>query len=341
MTIMPLSGIFHLILLNLLLIVFRSAVDPTALVLSSLTGANSNLKEPSFVPPTLNSAAGQKPGDTIISTQDGAAFHVHFDILAFTSPVFCTLLTPCLSPNTFTIDEISAVFVCFTGLAYSRDVPRLTTFHALDNALHVATKYELTIMKRLLRGILSDPTSPLFLEKDPISAFGIALNHDFPKELAAASRLVIQRVDFRDPQTLQLLKSSTTGSRIMNMLALRQSKLADALFSMDRGLVLVNDLNVLRLLTCQSCFVSAEARGIKLVQWTTHWAQNAYEILSSSCVTVQHRLFGVGYILEMMSSPMSCVACRGAIAENPQMYEMWMQSIKDKLAQRLVTDLEA
>jgi hypothetical protein len=315
--------------------------DQTALVRSNLLGTTSNLNEPTLIPQAIGATPGRKPGDTIISTQDGAAFHVHFDILAFTSPVFCRLLTPCASPNTYVIEEISTVFACFTGLAYSRDVPMITSFRALDNTLHVATKYELTIMKRLLRGILSDPTSPLFLEKDPISAFGIAVKHNFPDELATASRLIIQRVDLRDLQTLQLLKSSTTGTRIMNMLAFRQSKLADALFSIDRGLVLVDDPNVLKLLSCSSCFASVEAREVKLVQWTRHWAQNAYEILSSSCVTVQDRLFGVGYILEMMSSPMSCATCRVAISVNPRLYEMWMQGIKDKLKQCLVNELEA
>ncbi|KAG9084912.1 hypothetical protein FRC06_003834, partial [Ceratobasidium sp. 370] len=230
--------------------IHSDTIDPTLLIQSGPTIPDSGIsKELTFASPPTDNTFGRKPGDTIITTQDGAIFHVHFDILAFASPVFCSLLTPCLSPNTYGIEEISPVFFCFIRLAYSRDVPVLTSFRALDNALLVATKYELTIMKRLLRGTLSDPTSPLFMEKDPVSTFEIALKHDFPKELALASRQLVQCIDIRDPQCLEVLRACPIGTQILNMLALRQAKLADVLLSQERGVVVIDDPNTLALLS--------------------------------------------------------------------------------------------
>ncbi|KAG8684929.1 hypothetical protein FRC08_013404 [Ceratobasidium sp. 394] len=305
------------------------------------TASNGISKELTLMPPPASNTSRQKPGNTFIITRDGATFLVHFDILAFSSPVFCSLLRPCASPSTYRIDETSPVFLCFLSLAYSRDLPVLTSFRALDNALAVATKYELTMMKKLLRGTLSDPSSPQFMDKDPVSTFEIALKHDFPKELALASRQLVQCTDIRDPQCLELLRTSPIGSQILNMLALRHSKLADILLSQGRGVVVVEDPNTLALLSCETCYAAAKSLKLKYVQWMMHWAQNAYETLSSSCLTTQDRLFGIGYILDMMSGGMSCMACRLAILANLWTYEAWMKNIKQKLEQCLLTELEA
>ncbi|KAG8766327.1 hypothetical protein FRC12_006947 [Ceratobasidium sp. 428] len=303
--------------------------------------ANTVPKDPTFTPSSINNPTSRKPGDTMVTTTDGAMFHVHFDILAFASPVFCSLLTRCTAPNTYKINETSDVFFCFMAMAYSRDIPVLGSFRALDNALQVASKYELSIMKKLLRAALSDPNSQFFLEKDPISSFEIALKHDFAKELSSTSRQLVQYVDIRDSQYLELLRAHTVGTQILNMLALRQAKLADLLLSHERGVVIIDDSATLALLSCQTCCAAAQSLGSKQVQWMMHWAQNAYETLSSSCVTTQDRLFGVGCVLQLMSSPMSCTACRTAIVANPWTYENWMKNIKEKIELRLLTELES
>ncbi|QRV90286.1 The BTB (BR-C, ttk and bab)/POZ (Pox virus and Zinc finger) domain [Ceratobasidium sp. AG-Ba] len=291
---------------------------------------------------TSTGTSNQRPGDTIITTRDGAMFHVHFDILAFASPVFCKLLTPCSIHNAFFIDEASSEFFCFMKLAYSRDVPVLSSFLALDNALHISTKYELVIMKKLLRGTLSDPSSSCFIEKDPISSFGIALAHNFQKELATASRLLVQCINIRDPQALELLRADSTGTQILNMLALRHAKLADSLLSQERGIVIVEDPNVFTLLSCESCCSTAKSLGLKYVRWMVLWAQSVYETLVSSCITTQGRLFGVGYILDITTrTPGFCAECRSAIVAHHWTYETWITGVKDQLFERLTTELEA
>ncbi|KAG9127666.1 hypothetical protein FRC07_011050 [Ceratobasidium sp. 392] len=303
--------------------------------------SNTVSKDSTFKPSAVNSPIGRKPGDTIITTIDGAIFQIHFDILAFASPTFCSLLTPCTAPNTYRINETADVFYCFIGMAYSRDIPVLGSFRALDNALQVASKYGLTIMKKLLRVSLSDPSSQFFLENDPISSFEIALKYDFTKELSSACRRLVQCVNIRDPQFCELLRGSNAGTQILNMLALRQAKLADVLLSQERGVVVMEDSNTLGLLSCVTCCAAAESLKLRYVQWMLHWAQNAYEVLSSSCVTTQDRLFGVGYVLQLTSSPLSCAACQFAIVANSGAYETWMKGIKEKVEQRLLTQLEA
>ncbi|KAF8602924.1 hypothetical protein BDV93DRAFT_557104 [Ceratobasidium sp. AG-I] len=290
-----------------------------------------------MTPPSLFGPT-EKPGDAIIHTVDGAAFQIHFDILAFASPVFCSLLTPC-TVSAYLINENSKTFALFAKLAYSRDVPVISSFDALDNALHVATKYELRIMKHLLRQLLSNPKSAVYLEKDPISAFDIASKYDLSDELPAVSRAVVHTVDWRDHDTVQLLKSSDGGMKILKMLALRHSKLVDTLLLRDRNLTIVEDLENLRPLACPNCFNVAQMNMMNYVSWTAHWAQQAHDVLLYSCVTKQDRLFSVGYILEMMSGPTSCLPCRCAIATNTGAYEVWIKGVRSRLQQHLTDNI--
>ena len=281
----------------------------------------------------------EKPGDAFIHTVDGAVFQIHFDILAFASPIFSSLLTPC-AVSAYLINENSKTFALFARLAYSRDVPVILSFDALDNALHISSKYELRIMKHLLRQLFSNPKSAVYLEKDPISAFGIALKHNLSDGLSAVSRAVIHTVDWRDHNTCQKLKSSESGMRILKMLALRHSKLVDTLHLRDHHLAIVEDLENLRSLACLNCFYVARMNMTNYVPWTAHWAQQAYDDLLHSCVTRQDRLFSVGYILEMMSEPTSCLPCRCAIATNTGIYEAWIKGVRSRLQQHLSDDLE-
>lgn len=321
-------------------------MSSTDLVLSALVSGNASTSvcddEDSSLKASLSALGiGHKPGDTIIYTTDQAVYHVHFDILAFASPVFTTLLTPCTPTNWFELNETSAVFSTFLQFAYARDLPPINSFATLDNALGVCAKYELRVMHKLLRGLLSDSTSPVFLENDPLLAFGIALKYDFFPELSQASRFLVRSVDLRDTQSIQVLRSSQTGTKVLGMLALRHAKLADLLLSRDRAIVLQNP-EVLRQLTCHDCFGNWQSLGTTRspVQWITQWAQNAYDVLSHSCVTQQERIFYVGYVLEMMSGPTTCGACRGKITVHVAIYEAWMKTIRDKLEQDLVKDLQ-
>jgi hypothetical protein len=220
-------------------------------------------------------------------------------------------------------------------------VPAIASFPALDAALDVCEKYGLRIMQKLLRGLLSDPMSDVFVEKDPLLAFGIALKYNFSAELTHASRFLIQSIDLRDTQSLQSLRSSSTGSRIMGMLAFRHSKLADLLLSKERGVVFEKP-DILKQLTCRSCFDNWRNLNPSHghVHWMAQWTQDAYEILSYSCVTQQGRLFSIAYILEMMTGPKWCGACRTEIVANVCLYETWMKAIRDKLERYLVQELQ-
>lgn len=297
------------------------------------------LEKFSITPPPSLFRPTEKPGDTVIHTLDGAAFQIHFDILAFVSPVFCSLLTPC-SVSAYLINENSKTFALFAKLAYSRDLPVISSFEALDNALHVSTKYELRIMKHLLIQLFSDPKSAVFLEKEPISAFGVAIKHNLSDEIAAISRALLHTVDWRDSDTVQLLKSSETGTKIFKMLTLRHSKLVDTLVLRDHHLALVEDLETLRPLACPSCFNVAQMNMMNYVSWTAHWAQQAHDVLLYSCVTKQDRLFSVGYVLEMMSGPTACLPCRCVIATKTGAYEIWIKGVRSRLQQHLSDNLE-
>lgn len=292
-----------------------------------------------MTPPPSLFRPTEKPGDAIIHTLDGAVFQIHFDILAFTSPIFCSLLTPC-AVSSYLINENSKVFATFAKLAYSRDVPIISSFDALDTALHVSTKYELRIVKHLLRELLSNPKSAVYLEKDPVSAFGLILKHNLSDELVAASRAIIHTVDWRDPVTLQLLKSSETGMKILKMLSLRHAKLEETLLLRDNHLAIIEDLDALQPLACLNCFSVAQTNMINYVPWAAHWAQQAYDALVYSCVTKQDRLFSVGYVLEMMSGPTLCLACRCAIATNTGAYEVWIKDVRSRLQQHLSDNVE-
>ncbi|KAB5588739.1 hypothetical protein CTheo_7816 [Ceratobasidium theobromae] len=284
---------------------------------------------------------GNKVGDAIICTLDHAVYSVHFDILASVSPVFKSLLLPGISGNWYEINETSTIFSIFLQLAYARDVPEITSFPAFDVALEVCEKYQLRIMKRLLRGFLSDKDSHVCLEKDPLLAFGVALKHNFPQELAFASRLLIRSINLRDTQNIQLLHSSSTGARILSMIALRHSRLADLLLSNDCGIV-QEDPEIVKQLTCQSCFGNCQNLNPshRHVHWIARWTQDAYEILLYSCVTQQPKLFTVAYVLEMMTGPKWCGECRARIVANVSLYEVWMSSIRDRLEQHLVQELQ-
>jgi hypothetical protein len=252
--------------------------------------------------------------DTYICTSDLGVYQVHFPILACASPMFVALLTPRgpgFGPKFYDIADDSASFCCFLGLVYSRDLPSISTYSGLDYALAVARKYGLMLSAKLLRGLLSDPQSLVYVDNDPWSAFLVAQRWEFVAEMNMASRKLVGQVDLTDDSILARLQASESGIRILSCLVTRQTKLATRLFSSPLS-------EPSTPLVCFSC-------PDTVLNWITVWAQNLYKALTASGETPE--LFGLASALEVVE----CDECRQVIIRNARAVEAWMRSVRDDL----------
>ncbi|KAH7325270.1 hypothetical protein B0J17DRAFT_681712 [Rhizoctonia solani] len=252
--------------------------------------------------------------DTYICTSDLGVYQVHFPILACASPTFVSLLTP-RGPNTtssfYDIADDSASFCCFLSLVYSRNLPTTPTFSGLDYALTVAKKYGLVISSKLLRGLLSDPESAVHVDKDPWSAFLVAQRWGFTSEMNAASRQLVGKLDLTDEATLARLQASESGLKIMSWLVMRQTKLANFMFSSP-------SVQSWAGLVCTSCDDSAS-------NWPCIWMQNLYTALVSS--GEPQEMFGLASALGVVE----CQECRETVVKNAQAAEAWMRTVREGL----------
>ncbi|KAG8708211.1 hypothetical protein FRC11_006681 [Ceratobasidium sp. 423] len=267
-----------------------------------------------FAPASNPSPTPAPTRDVYICTSDLGVYQVHFPILACASPVFVSLLTPrgsTIIPTFYDIADDSGSFCCFLSLVYSRELPAVSTFSELDYALTVARKYGLVLSAKMLRWLLSEPESAVYVDKDPWSAFLVAQRWGFANEMNTASRQLVGKVDLTDEVTLAKLQASESGIKIMTWLVMRQTKLVTFLFSNplvqpSPGLV------------CASC---SDATS----NWASVWVESLYKALIASGEPPE--MFGLASALEVVG----CQECQGAILGNAGVAETWMRTVREGL----------
>ncbi|KAF8751672.1 hypothetical protein RHS01_08473 [Rhizoctonia solani] len=174
----------------------------------------------------------------------------------------------------------------------------------------------LALSAKILRGLLSDPGSWVYVENDPWSAFLVAQQWGFINEMNTASRKLVGQVDLTDDGTLESLQASESGIKVLAWLVARQTKLATRLLSSP-----LSDPSTP--LVCFSC-------PDTVFNWINAWAQNLYKALSASAETPE--LFGLASVLEVAE----CEECREIIVKNAKAVETWMRSVRDDLKSDVV-----
>ncbi|KDN46378.1 hypothetical protein RSAG8_04322, partial [Rhizoctonia solani AG-8 WAC10335] len=127
-------------------------------------------------------------GDLTLQSVDGIEFHVHSAVLAIASPIFEDMLSlgSRQTGQIVTTGETSEMLSLMLGFIYPKRSPVISTFDTLENAFHLADKYQLEGMHQQLRQRLSLADSPVSAYSDPLGALRIASAHGFQDEVNLA-----------------------------------------------------------------------------------------------------------------------------------------------------------
>ncbi|KAG9090430.1 hypothetical protein FRC07_012111 [Ceratobasidium sp. 392] len=209
---------------------------------------------------------------------------------------------------------------------------RIPNFDVLDEALAIADEYKLGAMRDALGTLMTQKDSPVYINKDPIRAYGIATRRGLDLKAQEAARQTVGKVDFKRGYLLGELRKR--GVSVESAFALAQkhfaweSALADVLLRSVEALILEEE--EWKVLVCAECVSWKEVDGpAGLVEWQRNWIDRVYERLVCTPLDDCAYMFRPEYVARVWDE--GCERCMIRLMRSQDPLDEWMARVWSRL----------
>ncbi|KAF8747625.1 Broad-Complex, Tramtrack and Bric a brac [Rhizoctonia solani] len=247
-------------------------------------------------------------GDLVLRSTDNVDFSVHALFLSVASPVFSDLLKSGSREEVVLFSERAELLALMLKFIYPRPTPNITSLDLLDDALRVASKYNLDSMKARLCEQLMLRDSPVAIHTDPLRALGIALKHGFTTGVELASSISSQQYDFGTSENLKKLLEVIQDPAVAALVKaigipfVKSRTLREVLFQFrQQPMRITNDIESMVCSICRAA--SADSFTRCPIEWQARWASWMFDNIKNRPISVWKDFFALSNVHNAFYQP--------------------------------------